>query len=116
MAPSRLPILFPHQTSRLVMARFWVCVAGAGFFLAYLVLHSHICGSSVSWIVRKRLVGVWIALWGGGLGMELELVFALAGLKTCTGGRTADVLLVSVLKRFPIFFSYAAPTTSSFCF
>lgn len=47
MAPSRLPILFPHQTSRLVMARFWVCVAGAGFFLAYLVLHSHICGSSL---------------------------------------------------------------------
>uniref|UniRef100_A0A8D1XR33 NHL repeat-containing protein 3 n=2 Tax=Sus scrofa TaxID=9823 RepID=A0A8D1XR33_PIG len=29
------------------MARFWVCVAGAGFFLAYLVLHSHICGSSL---------------------------------------------------------------------
>ncbi|KAG3293147.1 NHL repeat-containing protein 3 [Ictidomys tridecemlineatus] len=29
------------------MARFWVCVAGAGFFLASLVLHSRFCGSPV---------------------------------------------------------------------
>ncbi|EPY82809.1 hypothetical protein CB1_000622011 [Camelus ferus] len=26
------------------MARFWACVAGAGFFLAFLVLHSRFCG------------------------------------------------------------------------
>ncbi|XP_034859388.1 NHL repeat-containing protein 3 isoform X1 [Mirounga leonina] len=29
------------------MARFWVCLAGAGFFLALLVLHSRFCGSPV---------------------------------------------------------------------
>ncbi|XP_017397982.1 NHL repeat-containing protein 3 isoform X2 [Cebus imitator] len=29
------------------MARFWVCVAGAGFFLAFLVLHSRFCRSPV---------------------------------------------------------------------
>ncbi|KFO26833.1 NHL repeat-containing protein 3 [Fukomys damarensis] len=29
------------------MARFWVCAAGAGFFLASLVLHARFCGSGV---------------------------------------------------------------------
>uniref|UniRef100_A0A2K5NKW5 NHL repeat containing 3 n=1 Tax=Cercocebus atys TaxID=9531 RepID=A0A2K5NKW5_CERAT len=45
------------------MARFWVCVAGAGFFLAFLVLHSRFCGSpvlrnftfAVSWRTEKSL-------------------------------------------------------------
>uniref|UniRef100_A0A2I3T8T9 NHL repeat containing 3 n=2 Tax=Pan TaxID=9596 RepID=A0A2I3T8T9_PANTR len=45
------------------MARFWVCVAGAGFFLAFLVLHSRFCGSpvlrnftfAVSWRTEKIL-------------------------------------------------------------
>uniref|UniRef100_A0A2I3HHE7 NHL repeat containing 3 n=1 Tax=Nomascus leucogenys TaxID=61853 RepID=A0A2I3HHE7_NOMLE len=45
------------------MARFWVCVAGAGFFLAFLVLHSSFCGSpvlrnftfAVSWRTEKIL-------------------------------------------------------------
>uniref|UniRef100_A0AC11DDP5 NHL repeat containing 3 n=1 Tax=Ovis aries TaxID=9940 RepID=A0AC11DDP5_SHEEP len=27
------------------MTRFWVCIAGAGFFLALLVLHSRFCAS-----------------------------------------------------------------------
>lgn len=50
---------------RLVMARFWVCLAGAGFFLTLLVLHSRFCGSPVSWAVKKCLSGVWIALLRG---------------------------------------------------
>ncbi|XP_004388132.1 NHL repeat-containing protein 3 isoform X1 [Trichechus manatus latirostris] len=29
------------------MARFWVCAAGAGFFLTFLVLHSCFCGSPI---------------------------------------------------------------------
>uniref|UniRef100_A0A8C9HZ67 NHL repeat containing 3 n=1 Tax=Piliocolobus tephrosceles TaxID=591936 RepID=A0A8C9HZ67_9PRIM len=45
------------------MARFWVCVAGAGFLLAFLVLHSRFCGSpvlrniafAVSWRTEKIL-------------------------------------------------------------
>ncbi|PNJ60619.1 NHLRC3 isoform 2 [Pongo abelii] len=45
------------------MARFWVCVAGAGFFLAFLILHSRFCGSpvlrnftfAVSWRTEKIL-------------------------------------------------------------
>ncbi|KAM6178568.1 NHL repeat-containing protein 3 isoform 1-T1 [Rhynchocyon petersi] len=45
------------------MARFWVCAAGAGCLLAFLVLHSHFCGSPilssfvfhVSWTTDKPL-------------------------------------------------------------
>lgn len=93
------------------MTRFWVCVAGAGFFLAFLVFHSRFCASRVSWIVRKWLSGVWIALWGDGLGMEVALVLLLVHLRTCTGGRTAGALPVSqrlnvcnmVHRHFPYF-------------
>lgn len=42
----------------LVMARFWVCLAGAGIFLACVVLHEHFYGSGVSWLVRKSLSGI----------------------------------------------------------
>lgn len=31
-----------------VMARFWVCAAGAGTLLSLLILHFHLCGSPVS--------------------------------------------------------------------
>ncbi|XP_010590954.2 NHL repeat-containing protein 3 isoform X2 [Loxodonta africana] len=46
------------------MARFWVCVAGAGagLFLTFLVLHSCFCGSSISWTpenIRYRLDVGW---------------------------------------------------------
>uniref|UniRef100_A0A8D2B0R7 NHL repeat containing 3 n=1 Tax=Sciurus vulgaris TaxID=55149 RepID=A0A8D2B0R7_SCIVU len=53
------------------MARFWVCAAGAGFFLASLVLHSRLCGSPV-WIAdrgNKRIqvfdkdTGEWLGEW-----------------------------------------------------
>uniref|UniRef100_A0A8C9DPW2 NHL repeat containing 3 n=1 Tax=Prolemur simus TaxID=1328070 RepID=A0A8C9DPW2_PROSS len=45
------------------MARFWVCAAGAGLFLAFLLLHSRFCGSPVlrnfafkiSWRTEKIL-------------------------------------------------------------
>ncbi|XP_008059688.1 NHL repeat-containing protein 3 isoform X2 [Carlito syrichta] len=45
------------------MARFWVCAAGAGFLLAFLALHSRLCGSPVlrkftfqiSWRTEKIL-------------------------------------------------------------
>uniref|UniRef100_A0A673ST73 NHL repeat containing 3 n=1 Tax=Suricata suricatta TaxID=37032 RepID=A0A673ST73_SURSU len=45
------------------MARFWVVLAGAGFFLAFLVLHSRFCGSpilrkfafQVSWRTKEIL-------------------------------------------------------------
>nr|XP_010590954.1 NHL repeat-containing protein 3 isoform X2 [Loxodonta africana] len=46
------------------MARFWVCVAGAGagLFLTFLVLHSCFCGSPISWTpenIRYRLDVGW---------------------------------------------------------
>ncbi|XP_064349263.1 NHL repeat-containing protein 3 isoform X3 [Camelus dromedarius] len=40
--PAACPSAWPGFPS--VMARFWACVAGAGFFLAFLVLHSRFCG------------------------------------------------------------------------
>lgn len=86
----------PRLASRLVMARFWVCVAGAGFFLAFLVLHSRFCGSPVSWVVRKGLSGVRMALLGGVATVVAwrwqALVPSVACLKACTWVQTALTL------------------------
>lgn len=74
----------------LVMARFWVCSAGAGFFLACVVLHEHFCGSGVSRLVRKSLSGIDgtielklcdLTVLDGGLGSFPHLHFQIPGLE-----------------------------------
>lgn len=46
--PGRAASRESAATCPAVMARFWVCAAGAGTLLSLLILHFHLCGSPVS--------------------------------------------------------------------
>lgn len=109
------------------MARFWVCLAGAGFFLGFLVLHSRLCISPVSWAVKKYLSGVWIALLRGDAAVVGWRWRALAPALAClfqkpSRRRNCRCLVLSLnLKKslcmrsrhFPVFFLSLDLTTSS---